>query len=230
VVTPEGVLDGAWVRILDGRIVEVGSGATRVSAVAFHLAHGVTRTFVSLMARPVDTVCEQLGWVAPLVHDEVITGAHLEGPFLAEARCGAQNPGNLLDPDPLVLAKRLEAGQGSVQTVTLAPELPGAVELITELAAGGVVAAPWVPSANERPGRPSRRGRSTLTMDEAVRRAVSDVGLPIDLASAAGSGNPARVLGIDSRCGSIRAGLDADLLVLDADFTVRRVMKLGRWV
>jgi N-acetylglucosamine-6-phosphate deacetylase len=70
---------------------------------------------------------------------------------------------------------------------------------------------------------------STLTMDEAVRRAVTDSGLPIEVASAAASGNPARVLGIDDRCGSIAAGLDADLVVLDRELRLRRVMTGGRW-
>jgi N-acetylglucosamine-6-phosphate deacetylase len=47
----------------------------------------------------------------------------------------------LLAPDLLVLRKLLEAGQGSVRTVTVAPELPGALDLIAELVAVGVIAA-----------------------------------------------------------------------------------------
>jgi N-acetylglucosamine-6-phosphate deacetylase len=176
VVTPEGVLDGAWVRVEGERIAEIGTGAasgptvdlagswllpgfvdlhvhggggydvTRgasdmAAAVAFHRRHGVTSTLVSLMAQPVDAMCEQLGWIADLAASGVVIGAHLEGPFLSEARCGAQNPANLLDPDPLVLAKLIEAGQGSVRTVTIAPERPGALELISEVADAGIVAA-----------------------------------------------------------------------------------------
>ena len=56
---------------------------------------------------------------------------------------------------------------------------------------------------------------STLTMDVALRRAVADVGLPMEIASAAASGNPARVLGLGDQTGRIVAGLDADLVVLD---------------
>ncbi len=67
-------------------------------------------------------------------------------------------------------------------------------------------------------------------MDEAVRRAVQDVGLPIEQASAAASATPARLLGIDDRCGAIAPGLDADLVVLDDDLRVQRVMVRGRWV
>ncbi len=49
---------------------------------------------------------------------------------------------------------------------------------------------------------------STLTMDDAVRRAVLDSGLPIEAVSAAASANPARVLGIGRprRLGRARPG------------------------
>jgi len=70
---------------------------------------------------------------------------------------------------------------------------------------------------------------STLTMDAAVRTAVQEVGLPIEAASAAASGEPARVLGLADRCGAIATGLDADLVVLDDDLRVRRVMAQGAW-
>ena len=110
-------------------------------AVAFHRRHGTTRTLVSLMAQPVDITCAQLGWIADLTRRGEVLGAHLEGPFLSAAQCGAQRPENLLAPDRLVLQKLLEAGQGSVRTVTVAPELPGALELIADLVDAGVVAA-----------------------------------------------------------------------------------------
>jgi len=71
---------------------------------------------------------------------------------------------------------------------------------------------------------------STLTMDRAVRRAVADLGLPIEVAAAAASTNPARLLGIDDRCGAIAVGLDADLVLLDDDLQVRRVMVGGAWL
>jgi N-acetylglucosamine-6-phosphate deacetylase len=71
---------------------------------------------------------------------------------------------------------------------------------------------------------------STLTMDAALRRAVLDVGLSVEAAAAAASTNPATVLGIENRCGAVAAGLDADLVVLDDDFRVLRVMAQGAWV
>ena len=44
---------------------------------------------------------------------------------------------------------------------------------------------------------------STLTMDEALRRAVRDSGLSVERASAAASAHPARVLGLDGSLGSV---------------------------
>ena len=111
--------------------------------VAFHRAHGTTRMLVSLMTAPVDALCEQLGWAVELTgrDDNGVLGAHLEGPFLAHARCGAQNRDHLLAPDRGVLAKLLEAGQGVVRTVTIAPELPGALDLIPDILEAGAIAA-----------------------------------------------------------------------------------------
>jgi N-acetylglucosamine-6-phosphate deacetylase len=70
---------------------------------------------------------------------------------------------------------------------------------------------------------------STLTMDVAVRRAVKESGLSVETASAAASGTPARVLGIADQVGALVAGLSADLVVLDDDLEVTRVMVRGTW-
>jgi N-acetylglucosamine-6-phosphate deacetylase len=299
------------------------------AAIGYHRQRGSTRTLVSLMAGPLDAMCEQLGWLVRLADaDPQLGGAHLEGPFLAHARCGAQNAAYLQRPDTQLLAKLLDAGQGIVRSVTIAPELPGALGLISELAAAGVVAAightdagyqqaqagftagatlvthlfnAMPPLDHRRPGaalaalespaalelindgvhvhpamvrlaasqgrdrlvlvtdamsatgmgdgsyqlgglpvtvvdgqaRASTSGSlagSTLTLDQAFRRAVHEVGLSIEDAVAAASTNPARVLGLSDRCGAIRPGLAADLVLLDDDLQVRRVMVAGRWL
>lgn len=71
---------------------------------------------------------------------------------------------------------------------------------------------------------------STLTMDEALRRAVRDSGVSIEQAAAAAATNPARVLGLEDRLGSIAPGRRADLVVLDDALRVRRVMAAGGWL
>jgi N-acetylglucosamine-6-phosphate deacetylase len=70
---------------------------------------------------------------------------------------------------------------------------------------------------------------STLTMDQALRRAVRDSGLSVEQASAAASTNPARVLGLDALIGSIAPGRRADLVVLDDDLQMTALMAGGVW-
>ena len=336
--TPDGAADlgGGWLvpGFIDlhthggGGHDVTASPEAMAAAARFHRSHGTTGMLVSLMAAPVDRLCEQLAWVSALVEDGVVLGAHLEGPFLAAARCGAQNQAHLLEPDPLVLAKLLDAADGNLRQMTIAPELPGALEVIADLLAAGVIPAightgatyeqasagfaagarlathlfnGMSPVSHREPGAAvaaldagvvvemindgvhvhdaitrlvgrAQNGRvalitdavsaagagdgrytlgdreivvtngaprlvdsarlagSTLTMDEAVRRYVVEVGLPIEEAAQAAATTPARLLGIDDRCGSITDGVAADLVHLDDEFRLRRVMSRGAWV
>ncbi|GGU03524.1 N-acetylglucosamine-6-phosphate deacetylase [Streptomyces lateritius] len=71
---------------------------------------------------------------------------------------------------------------------------------------------------------------STLTLDRAFKRAVTIDRLPVESVVRAISANPARLLGIDDRVGSLEPGKDADLVVLDENFDVKGVMRRGTWV
>jgi len=70
---------------------------------------------------------------------------------------------------------------------------------------------------------------STLTMERAVARTVDVAGVPIADAVTAASHTPARALGLADRVGSIAAGKQADLLLLDEKMAVCKVMVKGRW-
>jgi N-acetylglucosamine-6-phosphate deacetylase len=69
---------------------------------------------------------------------------------------------------------------------------------------------------------------STLTMIDAFRFAVREAGIRIEHASRMASGNPARQLGIEGTTGSLKPGLQADVLLLNAQLELERVWIGGR--
>ncbi|WP_306322941.1 MULTISPECIES: N-acetylglucosamine-6-phosphate deacetylase [unclassified Streptomyces] len=71
---------------------------------------------------------------------------------------------------------------------------------------------------------------STLTLDRAFKRAATIDKLPVEDVVRAISANPARLLGIYDKVGSLEPGKDADLVVLDAEFDVKGVMRKGEWL
>ncbi|WP_417374390.1 N-acetylglucosamine-6-phosphate deacetylase, partial [Glutamicibacter protophormiae] len=68
-------------------------------------------------------------------------GAHLEGPFLAPDRRGAHDPNALTIPTPDAVDALLAAGDGILRQITIAPELPHALDAIDAFTAAGVYVA-----------------------------------------------------------------------------------------
>lgn len=112
------------------------------SALATHRAHGTTRSLLSLVANPVAQLRESLGVIADLVAvDPLVLGSHLEGPFLASSHRGAHNPEFLLEPTPFAVEELIGAARGTLRQLTIAPELPGALEAIDVLVENEVTVA-----------------------------------------------------------------------------------------
>jgi N-acetylglucosamine-6-phosphate deacetylase len=112
------------------------------AAVDHHRAHGTQTLLLSLVSAPVDRVARrlgELGQMLPLLPG--VAGVHLEGPFLAHGRRGAHDPVALTAPSAEAAERLIEAGNGIVRSVTIAPELPGAGEAIERFVAAGVVVA-----------------------------------------------------------------------------------------
>jgi N-acetylglucosamine-6-phosphate deacetylase len=65
-------------------------------------------------------------------------GIHLEGPFLSHQKRGVHPPRQLVAPDIALFDRFYEAAEGHIRLMTLAPELPGAVELAAHATSRGV--------------------------------------------------------------------------------------------
>lgn len=108
-------------------------------AIAFHRAHGTTTMLASLVAAGPADLRRVVDALSGLVVDGELAGVHLEGPWLAAARCGAHDPRLLRDPDPAELDALLS--DGAVRMITLAPELDGAIDAVKRITAAGAIAA-----------------------------------------------------------------------------------------
>lgn len=331
-------LSGAWVvpgfvdiHVHGGGRASYMSGDQDQAVVAadLHRRHGTTTTAASLVTGSADGLVNIVSALAELVDDDLLAGIHLEGPFLSADRCGAHDPALLTVPEPDLVDRLLRAARGTISMVTLAPELPYALDAVRRFTGAGAIAAvghtdasyeqtraavdagatvathlfnAMRPLNHREPGPipalleddrvivelicdgvhlhpavvrtaiaaagPDRVtlvtdamdaagagdgdyvlgalavrvdggvarlvdggtiAGSTLTMDRAFRFVV-DAGIAIPDAVRMASTTPARLLGVASRVGELRAGLDADLVVLDADFDLVDVMAKGTWL
>jgi N-acetylglucosamine-6-phosphate deacetylase len=124
-----------------GHSFTVGDAEAARGAAAFHLGHGTTTMLAGLVSSPFELMRDAVTAFRPLVEAGTLAGVHFEGPYLSGARCGAQNPEFLRDPSVDELTALIKLGEGAVRLVTIAPELPGALEAISFLRDHGVLAA-----------------------------------------------------------------------------------------
>lgn len=144
VASPDRTVDAILPGFVDGHLhgargVDFATiGADPSEAIAWHASRGSTTLVASLATGSREDTVARLRELAPLVRDGALAGLHLEGPFLCTGRRGAHNPDLLRSPSAAEVEALLDAGEGTVREVTLAPELAGALEVIPLLVAAGV--------------------------------------------------------------------------------------------
>jgi N-acetylglucosamine-6-phosphate deacetylase len=123
--------------------VHGGGGAHFMSgdpseAARFHARHGTTALLATTITASREALVHAVDTIAAC-DDPVILGVHLEGPYLNPKRRGAQDAAHLRLPDLGELDDLL--ARGPVRMVSLAPELPGALQAIEAITAAGATAA-----------------------------------------------------------------------------------------
>jgi len=303
----------------------------------FLAEHGVTGYFPTTVAAPLEQTYSALERIANAIEASPTNinnghvaaqplGIHLEGPFLSHKRRGVHPPENLVAPTVEIFDRMWQAARGHISVMTIAPELPGAMEVIALAAqrnvcvsighsdaefsvarkavdagarhathtfnamrpldhrdpgivaevltddrmtadiiadgihlspavvqlflrAKGIEGAVLITDAISATGMPDgsyqlgpmlvdvKEGRCTLdgklagsvlTMDRAVRNVTEFAGWSLRGAVRTATLNPARVVGLDERCGLLTPGAEANFVVLSPEGGVRATIIGGR--
>jgi N-acetylglucosamine-6-phosphate deacetylase len=122
----------------------VGRDTMEASADAFrvicdyHASGGTTSLLLTTATAPIDAIVDAMKAIRDRRSSiQQIAGAHVEGPFISKAKPGAQRTEFIQDPTPERFAPLLEYSD-VIKRMTLAPELPGALDLIDQLRKHGV--------------------------------------------------------------------------------------------
>jgi N-acetylglucosamine-6-phosphate deacetylase len=297
-------------------------GTTSLVATTVTASEDSTRRAVAGIA---EWMHSRQGSQRPTAPEAEILGVHFEGPFISLVRRGVHPPEWISAPSVELFERFLASAHDAGRIVTLAPELPGALELIsaacragvvvslghtdatfaqaasaiaagarhaahvfnamrpfehretgvigavltspqvtTELIADGVhvdaaamrillaakgtrgvvlvsdgTAATGMPDGTYRLGTfevkvsggvcrsaDGKLAGSTLTLDRALRNVV-ELGIPLADAIAMLTANPARLLGLEGRKGTLAPGADADIVLLNGNLEVAGVMTRG---
>jgi N-acetylglucosamine-6-phosphate deacetylase len=119
----------------------------------FHLRGGTTSITLTSITSPEEDILRMLEAVKPYHNRSIgngarIVGIHIEGPFLALGKAGAQNPKWIRPPRAQEWKKYLRYGK-LITEMTMAPEIPGAIELIKALRRNGTIASGGHTDAND---------------------------------------------------------------------------------
>lgn len=117
--------------------MEGGDAAREIARL--HVRHGTTSMLATTMTAPLAEIRSALAALGPACSERApgsarLLGVHLEGPYINPGKLGAQP--DFAKPATLAEIHALHA-LAPIRLITLAPELPGTLELITELRAEG---------------------------------------------------------------------------------------------
>lgn len=226
-------------------LIEAGRGVLRQITIAPELPAGLDAIAAFAAAGVVPAIGHT---AADLEHTERAfdAGARLlTHAFNAMPGLGHRDPGPVaaaFDRPEVTLELILDGVHLDARIAALAFALaPGRVALITDaMAAAGEADGAYqlggqdvsVAEGVARLSGTDTIAGSTLTLDQAVRRAVTDAHCTPSAAVAAATMTPARLLGLDRsggelRLGALRPGFTADLVRFDADWNVRDVWVAG---
>lgn len=121
-----------------GHDVMEGTSTALDAVGSFLVRRGVAAYLPTTMTAPVESILRSLEGIARHIEKPRNEGSpsakplgiHLEGPFLSHARRGVHPPENLQEPSIELLTRFWEAARGHILLMTVAPELPNAIEFI----------------------------------------------------------------------------------------------------
>jgi N-acetylglucosamine-6-phosphate deacetylase len=125
---------------------DVMEGTTEaIGTVARTLAqHGTSRFLATTVTASIDQTLWALEGINRFIDvgandgEAQVLGIHLEGPFLSHAKRGVHPPSELQPPSIELFDRFYQASEGSIRLITIAPEMPGALELIQHAVNHGI--------------------------------------------------------------------------------------------
>ena len=121
-----------------GRDALEASGEAFRDICRYHASGGTTSLLLTTATAPLEQIIAVMESVrACRAELPQLAGVHMEGPFISKARAGAQRKDLMSEPDLATIARLLEFPD-VLKRVTLAPELPRALEAIERFASSGI--------------------------------------------------------------------------------------------
>jgi N-acetylglucosamine-6-phosphate deacetylase len=124
-----------------GRDTMEGTAEAFRAICTYHAGGGTTSLLLTTVTAPVAEIARVVDAI-DVARGEMpqLRGAHLEGPFISSEKRGAQREEFIVEPRPELVAQLLEKPD-AIKRVTLAPEVPGACELISRLTKQGIASS-----------------------------------------------------------------------------------------